>query len=60
MKSRAVIKVLVMAMISSVMKVCDQYEFGAKKFTSRYQLVTDCTLEIPNIEPFSGGFGQIR
>jgi len=31
MKSRAVIKVLVIAMISAVMKVCDLHEFQAKK-----------------------------
>jgi hypothetical protein len=31
MKSRAIIKVLVIAMISSVMKVCDLYEFEVKK-----------------------------
>ena len=34
MKSRAVIKVLVIAMISSVMKVRDLYEFEAKNVIS--------------------------
>jgi hypothetical protein len=30
-----------------------------EKITSCYQLVIDCTLEVSNIELFSGGFGSI-